>query len=335
ALGVRLLDFPTLLIYQPQQRAGSGGISNGEHTFNRGKSCFFKTNVNTLYNQLSKIPLYAMVLDVKEDIPKLVGTSLISLAKVMDRIWMDVADHGVAASSSYGERGRFSVCSLNGEKIGSISLSYKLLSLGVSLLPDSRDINSIRVQGKQDDCVARTIKSTELLPPEGGVDCSPAANDNSSVTEDVEDSVCVAIPTENFKSHSHHTETEASPEEDLTVFCPPHLFFCNTAEEKCKKHEEARRLLNLDSGSFTCEDTYSEEAAADEADANPPVLKVKYDSNFLRNQQTQTKGITPNVLGEALQQLPLLNALLVELSQLNSQNVQQPLPIHPNLAWIY
>lgn len=338
ALGVRLLDFPTLLIYQPQQCTSSGGISKGEHTFNRGKSCFFKTNVNSLYNQLSKIPLYAMVLDVKEDIPKLVGTSLISLAKVMDRIWVDVADRGAASSSSYGERGRFSVCSLNGEKIGSISLSYKLLSLGVSLLPDvtdSRGINSIRVQGKQDDCVTETIKSTELLPPECSNDCSPTANGNNLVTEDVEDSACIVIQTENFKSHSHHTEIEASLEEDLTVFCPPHLFFCNTAEEKNKKQEEAHRLLNFDSGSFTFEDTYSEEETADEEDANPPVMRVKYDENFLRNQQTQTNGITSNVLGEALQQLPLLNALLVELSQLNNQNLQQPLPIHPNLAWIY
>lgn len=338
ALGVRLLDFPTLLIYQPQQVTSSGEISKREHTFNRGKSCFFKTNVNSLYSQLSKIPLYAMVLDVKEDIPKLVGTSLISLVKVMDRIWVDVADHGVASSSSYGERGRFTVCSLNGEKIGSISLSYKLLSLGVSLLPDvtdSRGINSIRVQGKQDDCVGETSKSTELLPPECSNDCSPTANENNLVTEDVEDSACIAIPTEKCKSHSHHTEIEASLEEDFTVFCPPYLFFCNTPEEKNKKHEEANRLLNLNPGSFTFEDTYSEEETADEVDANPPVMRVKYDENILRNQQTQTNGIPSNVLGEALQQLPLLNALLVELSQLNNQNLQQPLPIHPNLAWIY
>lgn len=338
ALGVRLLDFPTLLIYQPQQITSSGGIRKREHTFHRGKSCFFKTNVNSLYNQLSKIPLYAMVLDVKEDIPKLVGTSLISLAKVMDRILADVADQGVASSSSYGERGRFTVCSLNGEKIGSISLSYKLLSLGVSLLLDvtnSRDINSIRVQGKQDDCVAETIKSPELLPPECSNDCSPTTNENNLVTEDVEDSACISVPTEKFESRSHHTEIEASLEEDFTVFCPPYLFFCNTPEEKNRKHEEASRLLNLDPWSFTFEDTYSEEETADEVDANPPVIRVKYDENLLRNQQTQTNGAPSNVLGEALQQLPLLNALLVELSHLNNPNLQQPLPIHPNLAWIY
>lgn len=40
--------------------------------------------------------------------------------------------------------------------------------------------------------------------------------------------------------------------------------------------------------------------------------------------------------GDVIRQLPLLNALLVELSQLNIQTVQQqPLSVHPNLAWLY
>lgn len=330
AVGVRLLDFPTLLIYQHQQ--DSGGISEGEHNFNRGKSCFFKMNINSIYNQLSNMPLFAMVLDVKEDVPKLVGTSLISLSKMMDRLRVDVADHGVA-SSSYSERGHFSVCSFNGEKIGSISLSYKLLSLGISLLPhvtESRGINSIGVQGKQNDCVVEMIKSIDLMSPKCGNDCSPTASNNNLVKEDAEDSTCLAILTENLKSHSH--ETEACHEEDLTIFHPPHLFFCNTLEEKYK-NQEAHRLLNLGLESFAFEDTYSEEdTTADKVDA---VIGVKYDEKLLRHQQTQTNGITSNVLGEALQQMPLLNALLVELSQLNNQNLPKPLLIHPNLAWIY
>lgn len=311
ALGLRLLDFPTLLIYQPQQ--SSAAIIQGERTFSRGKSCFFKTSLNSLHSQLCSVPLYAMVLDVKEETPKLVGTSLISLARAMHRIKMDVAHHG-ASSSSYGERGRFSVCSLDGEKIGSIFLSYKLLSLGISLLPHvSEGINTIGVQGTQE--AAEVIESAEGLPPRCGNGCSPTVNDNNSVTED-------------------RAEKEAIIE-DLTMFCPPSLFFCNTQEEKNKKLQEAHRLLNLDTGSFTSEGSHSEDEAADHVDPNPPVIRAECDDSVLRNQQTQTSGVTSNVLGEALQRLPLLNALLVELSQLNNPNPQQPLPIHPNLAWIY
>lgn len=326
AVGVRLLDFPTLLIYQQQK--SSDGIVEGEYNFNRGKSCFFKMNIHSVYNQLSNTPLYAMVLDVKEDIPKLLGTSLISLSKVIDRIKVDVTGHGVALSS-YSERGCFSVCSFDGEKIGSISLSYKLLNLGGGLLlhvTDSSSMNSIR--GKQDDCVAETSRS---LPPESGSDCSPPVRDNNLVVGDAEDA-CLNIQTENFKSHSDHTETDANWE-DFTIFCPPYLFFSNTSEEKYEKQLEAHSLLNLDLGSLAFEDTYTEEDTVDKMDANTPALRVEQE-NFLRNQQTQTSELTSNELGKALQQLPLLNALLVELSQLNNPNLPKPLLIHPNLAWI-
>ncbi|CAB1431258.1 unnamed protein product [Pleuronectes platessa] len=114
ALGVRLLDFPTLLVYQPQHHHRDDGHpgehaedERGDHPFNRGKSCFFLMNLNSLHSHLSHTPLYAMVLDVKEEIPRLVGSSLISLDKVMDRVMQDVAQHGVSAPSSHGERGLF------------------------------------------------------------------------------------------------------------------------------------------------------------------------------------------------------------------------------------
>lgn len=319
AVGVRLLDFPTLLIYQQQN-----GIIEGEHNFNRGKTCSFRMNIHSVCHQLSNSPLYAMVLDVKEDIPKLLGTSLISLSRAMDRIRLDVTGHGVA-SSSHGERGRFSVCSLDGEKIGSISLSYKLLHLGVGLLPhvpDSSSMNSVGNPGKPEDCVA-----VRALPAESGSDCSPPVSDRDVARHHA------CLDSKNFKSHSDLTETDANWE-DFTVFCPPYLFFSNTSEEKCEKQQEAHSLLNLDLGSLAFEDTYTEEDSVGKIDPNTPArrvkYRVKYEESFFRNQQTQTSELTSNQLGEAFQQLPLLNALLGELSQLNNPNL-----MHPKLAWLY
>ncbi|KAM4607897.1 microtubule-associated protein 10-like [Polymixia lowei] len=153
ALGVRLLDFPTLLIYQPEQngnvpqRAHTGNDDGEkahqaslrtcgvEYVFNKGKSCLFKINLDSLHSHLSNTPLYAMVLDVKDEIPKVVGTSLISLAKLVERIRCDVNVRGVSTPSSQGEKGLVGIFNLMGEKIGLISLGYKLLSLGASLLP--------------------------------------------------------------------------------------------------------------------------------------------------------------------------------------------------------
>ncbi|XP_073338489.1 microtubule-associated protein 10 [Pagrus major] len=356
AVGVRLLDFPTLLIYQPQQSSegtNHGKNQQGEYTFNRGKSCFFKMNLSSLHTQLSNSPLYAMVLDVKEEIPKLVGTSLVSLAKVMDRIRQDVTEHGASTSSSHGERGLVGMSNLMGDRIGSISLSYKLLSLGVNLLPhttDSRGLKGTSVHVEQH--VQENI-ITELSSPHCGDVCPPTldksdvsiqnnkpSNEDTSINEDKqEDGVCVDLQAEQKPTSERRQplkETENSFEEDLTTFCPPHLFYSNSAEERRKNEGGECKLLNLDSEGFTFEETYSEEECENKTeDTSSPTINPRGRHDVKTPRNREASGPTPNVLGEALQQLPLLNALLVELSQLNHQNPQQPLSIHPNLAWIY
>ncbi|KAE8280393.1 hypothetical protein D5F01_LYC20954 [Larimichthys crocea] len=289
AVGVRLLDFPTLLIYQPQKSINQHD-QQGEHAFNRGKSCFFKMNLSSLHTQLCSSPLYAMVLDVKEEIPRLVGTSLISLAKVMDRIRLDVTGRGASAPSSHGERGLVGVCNLTGEKIGSISLSYKLLSLGVSLLPHVTDSGALKSQGVHVEQHVRELNmrksiSTDLLP----LDCAPTldksdvgrnipnkpSNESNVIHEDKQDNVAMRAERQTLK------EPENGFEEDLTVFCPPHLFYNNSSEERSRNEQGDCKLLNLDSEDFTFEDTSSEEETAEnktEAERPEPTPAIVYSS---------------------------------------------------------
>ncbi|XP_078129095.1 microtubule-associated protein 10 [Sander vitreus] len=359
ALGVRLLDFPTLLIYQPQQSSGGikqqgqhGKDQQGDYAFNRGKSCFFKMNLNSLHAHLSNTPLYAMVLDVKEEIPKLVGTSLISLAKAMDRIRQGVTERGVSTPSSHGERGVVDICNLTGEKTGSISLSYKLLSLGASLLPhmtERRGLESTSVhRGQQNITESQPLDCGNVYSPtpdkpdvSRNIQNDKSLNENTLINEDKRDNgVFVAMQTDHKpRSQMSQTlrETENNFEEGSTIFCPPHLFYNNCAEEKSKNKGGECKLLNLISEAFTFEDT-EEETGENTITGGPtgsPVMdqRVRHDVNTSRNQETS--GGTPNVLGESLRQLPLLNALLVELAQLNGQNPHQPLSVHPNLSWIY
>ncbi|XP_026165374.1 microtubule-associated protein 10 [Mastacembelus armatus] len=356
ALGVRLLDFPTLLIYQPQQRSGdikqqeqTAHDKEGEYAFNRGKACFFKMNLNLLHTHLSSSPLYAMVLDVTEDIPRLLGSSLISLAKVMDRIRQDVAKHGVSAPSSHGERGLVGICNLSGEKIGSISLSYKLLSLGAGLLPHIRGRRDHMHGGQHVQESTREKNTSTESPP---LDCRDVraptldrstkrpANTNILVSEEKQDgNVLCALTEHRARGQIPPTfkEAENNFEDDLTISCPPHLYYSNSAEERSKNEGREYKSFTLDSEAFVFEDSCSE----DEVNENEiqgttsPVMHQKVRHNAKMSSSQETSGVSPNVLGEALRHLPLLNALLVELSQLNSQSPQQPLPVHPNLAWIY
>lgn len=66
-----------------------------------------------------------------------------------------------------------------------------------------------------------------------------------------------------------------------------------------------------------------------------PVSAQKEKPDVKTPENKTSAAVTPNILGEALQQLPLLNALLMELSQLSGQTPHQPPSVHPNLAWIY
>lgn len=346
AVGVRLLDFPTLLIYQPQQSRDAmnprGDSRPGKYTFNRGKSCFFKMNPNSLHSQLLNSPLYAMVLDVKEEIPRLVGTSLISLAKVMARVWLDVTEHGVSTSSSHGERRLVAVCNLKGEEIGSISLSYKLLSVGASFLPHITDYSggdkASNVLGKQGESIVGENISTDLWPLEcGNVLSSTPGMSDSKLNEAKQDRVPAVQNAHEPENEIPQTqkETENSFEDDLTVFCPPHLFYNNSSETKGKNEQEDCRNLNLDSLSFPYEDSEEETSYSKVEETGSLIMsqKLRHDAETARTQHKS--GTTLNNLGEALQQLPLLNALLVELAQLNGQSPKQPLSVHPNLAWIY
>lgn len=354
ALGVRLLDFPILLIYQPPQRSGdvhqqeeNENDTRGRHVFNRGKSCLFKMNQNSLHTNLANTPLYAMVLDVKEDVPKLVGSSMISLANVVGRISQDVTEHGVSTPSSHGERGHVYISNLTGEKIGSISLSYKLLSLGASLLPHirtRRDPKSIEVQHVQ-ECITATHISTESLPPDGSPipdmsdvsknsETNRPANAKVPIKEEKQDGDVCADPECITTSHIPETleEGESHLEEDLTIFCPPHLYYTSSAEEQSRTGGGDFKLVNLDPEAFTSEDS-EDETAQNELEG--PSSAVMHQQVRQRASHQETSRLSPNVSGEAFRQLPLLNALLVELSQLNNQNPQQPLSIHPSLAWIY
>ncbi|KAG7512040.1 microtubule-associated protein 10 [Solea senegalensis] len=348
ALAVRLLDFPTLLIYSPQQHASDDIIQAGQHgqhirgeyVFYRGKSCFFLMNLSSLHTHLSNTPLYVMVLDVKEEIPKLIGSSLISMANVMDRIMQDVAEHGVSVPSSHGEKRHVSMCSLTGENIGFISLSYKLISLGTNLLPhtaDGKTIGNTGVHGGQhvQESTEEKNISRESLPLSHLSTRNKApASSKTRRSDDQQEDAAVFVATErSLRAQTSQTLPENEKEEDLNIFCPPQLYYSKFAEEKHMNTKGDNKQLILDSEVFTIEDSCSEDELM--VGLSVPKLdhRVRYDTKPPRNQEKSEES--PSGLGETLQQLPLLNALLVELSHLNGQNPQQPLPIHPNLAWIY
>ncbi|XP_038150655.1 microtubule-associated protein 10 [Cyprinodon tularosa] len=321
AVGVRLLDFPTLLIYQrPSTSLGCKQSAQKQRDeqqvflFNRGKSCLFKMNLDSLHVHLSSSPLYAMVLDVTEEqSPRLVGSSLVSLAEAMDRIKL------LSGPSAHSGKGVAAICNLTGERIGTISLSYKLGCLGATLLPhitEGRGVESTSTPGGKNQELSKEKCNPYSM-------CSPRRNESEFSIKSNDAGDCHTLLEESREGDCAESQTKNTFEEDLTVFCPPHLYYSSATHTESGHSEPDNRLLNMESEAFPFEDAFCDiEEDRKKVSASKDVHQEIMQTTKTSSSQ-EASGVTTNILREALQQLPLLSALVSELSQLT---------IHPNPA---
>ncbi|XP_012705769.2 microtubule-associated protein 10 [Fundulus heteroclitus] len=306
AVGLRFLDFPTLLIYQhPSERLSSHrrqpALNQRDFPFHRGKSCFFKMNPGSLRVRLSAAPLHAMVLDVTEETsPRFLGSSLLSLAEAMGRIKL------LSSPSAHTGKGVVAVSGLSGEMIGTASLSYRLVCLGASLLPhmtEGSGYEGTTGPGGQED----QERSKEKNKP--GSMCSPTGSESQCSLQGGDP----GDPKIRLDESEEDDGAESQTEEDLTAFCPPHLYYSNTTPSHNGNTEQDCRSSNLlDAEGRTFEDSL---CAGEEGKRKVSGFKA---ARREMTHATETSGSREtDVLRGALRRLPLLNALVAELSQLS------------------
>ncbi|XP_069741147.1 microtubule-associated protein 10 [Narcine bancroftii] len=369
AVAFRLLDFPTLLVHQTKpDRAESlrrsrerGRASEGPGRplvpFGKGKSCLFKMGLSALHCHLTNTPVYAMLLDVSRRMPKLVGSSLISMADAVENIRLDVEDRGITMPSMQGKKGLYPLYTLMGIKIGHLSAGYRLMSLGAGLLPHIPENRVLKTK----------IRDRELRVP-GQRDSDEIANQSSgNIPSDSE--ICPdLVPCDPAIQHVHLNQREVpvernpnklakrvhvthkmrwqSLESELTadiktsnVFCPPPMYYSQSKDKpkeklaemwKAAEYEESARLEDLESDEspelFDVHQPLSDFTLAEGRSEVTETLKMQIEKN----------STNPNV-ARPISQLPLLNALLLELSLLHHDQLPQriPLAVHPQLAWLY
>lgn len=155
----RLLDFPNILIehveddlarnikfkisrdpyYKVPDQFAELKDKHGNFMIRKGKSCLFKVTPETLKIHLTNTPLYIMVVDSFEKVPKLVGNSTLPMDDIMNQIVDDIKLHGNTVPSVHGDKGLFKIYSLMGKDIGYMVLGFRLLSLGPGLIPHIPD----------------------------------------------------------------------------------------------------------------------------------------------------------------------------------------------------
>ncbi|XP_031197688.1 microtubule-associated protein 10 [Mastomys coucha] len=134
---------------------------------------------------------------------------------------------------------------------------------------------------------------------------------------------------------------------ETNTFCPPPLYYTHLTQEKTPS---ARVEITIEPQRNEPEDL--DDIFPETKLVGPSIRPVKHTRSTIQESppvllnlpQTQGPGeaneapCPPQIeqsTVNAIRQLPLLNALLIELSLLSNQPVANPTQVHPHLAWLY
>ncbi|XP_036685502.1 microtubule-associated protein 10 isoform X1 [Balaenoptera musculus] len=373
AVAFRLLDFPTLLVYPPGGPAAPAPeLRPGLVSFGRGKSCLFRLQPATLHRLLLRTPLYTLLLQLPPGrptpAPQLLGACSISLAAVAHKVL------GPAASGcSQCHRGSFPLQNQAGERIGHIALRYRLTDLGSSLLGHLE--RPVASTGGGVEVSPQTLqKNQQLRQPDSepspsdadkplvDVKISTAGKDlkegvfhskaNSDYMASVENGktncvICSKGSSERSVSPQNQEVTELDIE--TNIICPPPLYYTHVTQEKTPPKQGEITIEPQMNAPEELDGTFPEEKlVSPPTHTNPPehtnfatrerppvLIHPAHIQDVGASNQTTYHPQTEQNRINTVRQLPLLSALLVELSLLYNQPMAGPTHIHPHLAWLY
>ncbi|XP_069477697.1 microtubule-associated protein 10 [Ambystoma mexicanum] len=354
AMAFRLLDFPTLLIYPPTAKEGDLPSSGLFFRFGRGKSCLFRKGPHALLGHLSRCPLYAMLLDLRgestaEALPRLLGSCPLSLAAAARDLLGEPQELISPGASTH--RGVHAVHDLLGGLVGEISIGFRLVRLGGGLLrhiapTQPQDMSrgliqlaepgSAGAQTSHQEPQSAREKQTDVEMPvvrapvvSVGLQTSPATNNDSDPGPSTEaprarHTSLVSTQTEE-KGGSPAALDREELEIEANIFCPPPMYYSH--EHRVAPSAPRPRWEELQH-SMPQNELFSKER---------DLVKVVREHPTAEPEKEDPAQRAPGVAGN-LRQLPLLSALLLELSLLNPDSAglqNQHQCVHPQLAWLY
>lgn len=373
AVSFRLLDYPTLIIHlvSPSstqkllQKSRIQGIPKehieaelrdryGNIPFQKGKSCLFKANISNLQQQLESTPLYVMLIDLWYKKPKLVGSTVISLSDAVSKISSDVKRFGVSVPSVCQDEGTFDVFNLMGSVIGKMNLSFRLLSLGGSLMSHipAKSIMGRKAEEKPEKGVSKTDnKDVSLKLNEENVEQDHnlilEVKNSESTQQDSETQTDRPLPTARkrpqIKKPTYIPDTEEDVLPITNTVCPPPLYynFMSHSENMGNKKSEQQEQKGI----YQRKATY--EVGIDDIDFiyyKPDLLQpdgstgcasvciqtedVGAAQPVVSNQDGKDKNISEIEKRLNSEDLPLLNALLEELTSLRSKRQTLSAPVN-------
>ncbi|CAM4647601.1 microtubule-associated protein 10 [Lepidochelys kempii] len=337
AVALRLLDFPTLLVHPPEPGCPPGRLV----PFGRGKSCLFRLGPGPLRGLLRRAPLYALLLALPPapGPARLLGSCCVSLAPAAEELLRP--PQGGATPGSRGRRGRYPLRDLMGERVGELALGYRLSSLGPALLghlpvglgqgvaggappprptcpPDTQRQSGPRPQGAPGEQASGHGRHSTSI----GIQTEPQGRELPGELEP-EHSGQASSPA--GQTHLPCVEEVRELEIEANIFCPPPLYYSHLPTEPPPARAPGWVAV--------AQPQAPQEQSPSAAPA--PLQEACPDRGRASGSLAQSLG-SAQQLRDALRELPLVNALLVELSLLSNQPLHLgPSTVHPQLAWLY
>ncbi|ELT96743.1 hypothetical protein CAPTEDRAFT_196655 [Capitella teleta] len=366
AVAFKLLDFPTLIVQHVEPdlaksikqkiRVSSHNQlpkqfkelqnKDGGYTLRKGKSCLFKVPPNILHTMLQSTPLYVMLMDTYPDTPSLVANCTVPLNTLIDDVMQEIREQGLSCPVVQGTRDTYKIFNLMSQPIGSISITYRILSLGMSIMPHIRQESVAELQ-------AHTITSPDIVippPPEPVTYLSSAdKNIQIAVTSPFTEMSC---QTEQRHSGTAATQTDRRQakhkqpntmkqnffkenEDDFlfeNVLRPLPLFFNSDAKEKTAWPSELDAKYRVNDIFPHCADSDDETIRVEDLDSEKvgPQSAVEdslYEPKVAVKKPPQSKTQTPTVQSDQTavnllsENLPILTALVDEILLLKAGKI--------------
>ncbi|ELT99314.1 hypothetical protein CAPTEDRAFT_197133 [Capitella teleta] len=366
AVAFKLLDFPTLIVQHVEPdlaksikqkiRVSSHNQlpkqfkelqnKDGGYTLRKGKSCLFKVPPNILHTMLQSTPLYVMLMDTYPDTPSLVANCTVPLNTLIDDVMQEIREQGLSCPVVQGTRDTYKIFNLMSQPIGSISITYRILSLGMSIMPHIRQESVAELQ-------AHTITSPDIVippPPEPVTHLSSAdKNIQIAVTSPFTEMSCQTeqrhsgtAATQTDRRQAKHKQPNAMKqnffkenEDDFlfeNVLRPLPLFFNSDAKEKTAWPSELDAKYRVNDIFPHCADSDDETIRVEDLDSEKvgPQSAVEdslYEPKVAVKKPPQSKTQTPTVQSDQTavnllsENLPILTALVDEILLLKAGKI--------------
>ncbi|XP_004854702.1 microtubule-associated protein 10 [Heterocephalus glaber] len=363
AVSFCLLDFPPLLVHPPATPVP--GSQRDVIGFGRGKACLFRLHPAAPRCLLLRAALLQLPAG-RAPTPRLLGACDVQLADVgVARLGAQSRRGTFALLSRTGERIGdlalfYRLTDLGSCQLGSLEPLVPLASSsGAEGTVVGRELQRAPYIPREK---RRPSSAPELRPRDadqtvgalagrqdggmGGVFCSKNTSDTASFVKSLR--TCSTVAPVAGSSVNPLNEEVAELDFETNTFCPPPLYYTHLTP---KKTPPARvKIITEPQMNVPVElDGAFPEKSLVNSPLHPSPLKLTNSATQERatvlvspppsqdtgaSNQTTCPQIDQNTIN-TIRQLPLLNALLIELSLLYNQPMASPTDVHPHLAWLY